>query len=166
MRLDNLFTVLIIFGWLRYGLKSRDNASLTTGQFLLCSVIAILMAIASNAYFTQDEYWFTKISYTTGIGSYWRQVLIYFQSVSKSLLSFLVLFFLVNYFRPGIRYTSNQLSFLKLLCLIIVTRFLLFPSFEERFFTAFYLVGLFVLLEALYINPIDEGQRIPNKSTV
>jgi hypothetical protein len=65
----------------------------------------------------------------------------------------------ITYFSPGKKMSEKTKSFLLMLLLVVVARILLFPSFEERFLTAYYISAILILAES--VSGIKTGEVIP-----
>jgi putative flippase GtrA len=146
IRLDNLIAVLVLLSLL----KSGDSRRFPFGrQYIVRAFIACGLAFCVNYFLERDFWWFTRITYVQSPGAYGRQLLIYFWSVSGSFLPLLLLFFFLVVLRGRLRWGSLPARLLAGIGIILLIRFLLFPSFEERFNTAFCLTGFLLLLESM-----------------
>lgn len=149
IRMDNFVAALIMLTGLK--LKSRfETGSKLTTLIYIVSVFFIVLVVFGMNYFIQEEFfWFRRITYTVSPDEYLRQVLIYFQSFSESFIIGIIVFAVAIYMAIGFKPGAKDLSFLLMLFSIIAGRFLLFPSYEERFFAAFYISGVLVIAERL-----------------
>jgi hypothetical protein len=155
-RLDNLIAVLILLTMMKCWPDRSSKTHISMRIYLLVAVFYLATAVWINLYFEKDFWWFTKISYIQDIHVYGLQVLIYFLSLSQSLLPALLLLGLLAVFTGILKDERESILMLTGIGLIFFCRFLLFPSFEERFQTAFYLTGFLVLLRLFFKEQISK----------
>jgi len=159
IRMDNIVAVFVILTAMRFLPVGSPGRRLTSLSYPLLLLTAAGLAFSMNYFLETDFWWFTRISYLDSGKQYGRQVLLYFLTMSASLLVVLILFFVITYFSPGKKMSEKTKSFLLMLLLVVVARILLFPSFEERFLTAYYISAILILAES--VSGIKTGEVIP-----
>ncbi|HEY4156302.1 MAG TPA: hypothetical protein VGM24_12765, partial [Puia sp.] len=135
-RLDNIISVFILLTLMR---KWPSRASKTRIPLTVYLPVILLTAVAAlwiNYYFEGNFWWYTRISYIRSFAAYGHQVLIYFLSLSESFFPALLLFCLLVIFKGRLKPGMKSARILISIGLILLVRFLMFPSFEERFQTA------------------------------
>jgi len=157
IRLDNLVAVCILAALMKYwpapGAKTRIPAKV----FLFVILFSAATAVWINFYFESNFWWFTRIAYVQSFHAYGLQVLVYFLSLSQSFFPALLLLNFLAIFKGGMKGKKRTVYLLLGIGSILFFRFLLFPSFEERFETAFCLTGFLLLLEILTEPAFPKG---------
>jgi hypothetical protein len=158
IRLDNLLAALVLLTLMRC-LPSRDGQAVFPPAAYLLSILLICAAgIWINYYFESDFSWYRRIGYIQSPSSYGLQVLVYFLSLSQSFFMALLLLCLLVLFKGRLHRRTAQAYILLGIAAIFFLRFVLFPSFEERFQAAFYLPATLILLELLLS---ESGKGLP-----
>jgi hypothetical protein len=155
IRLDNLIAVLVLLTMMKCWPDRDSKTHISTGIYLFVAVFYLATTVWINFYFEKDFWWFTKISYIRDIHSYGRQVLVYFLSLSQSLFPALLLLGMLAVFTGMLKNEMKSVHMLLAIGAIFFFRFLLFPSFEERFQAAFYLAGFLVLIKLFFKEQIS-----------
>jgi hypothetical protein len=149
IRMDNIVSVVILLTSMKYW-PGKNSATRIPGMVYLVSLfLAGMICFCINFHFEKNFWWFTHITYIQSFHAYGVQVLIYFLSVSESFIPALLLLSLLALFQRKLNIRKKSGLLLLSVGLIFFGRFLLFPSYEERFATSFYLAGFLILLELL-----------------
>lgn len=145
IRLDNFISVIVLFTLMRFWPGRKISAAI---YFILIG-FSVFIATGINYYFESDFWWFRNFTYFQGASAYVRQVLVYFLSLSMSIFPalFLLAFYLFYFHRSD---TDKKTSYILLaIAAIFLLRFFTFPSFDERFNTAYCLCAFLVMFESL-----------------
>jgi hypothetical protein len=157
IRLDNLIAVCILAVLMKYWPAPGAKTRIAAEVFLFTVLVAVATAVWVNFYFESGFWWFTRVTYIQSFHAYCLQVLVYFLSLSQSFFPALLLFAFLAVFKGKMKGKKRTVHLLLGIGSILFFRFLLFPSFEERFETAFYLTGFLLLLEILSEPAFSKG---------
>jgi hypothetical protein len=149
VRLDNVVTVLILLTTIKFSHTRYTEMRISGSAYLIALILAGLICVGVNFYFERNFWWFRQEAYLQSFRSYGRHILQYCLVVSQSLIMPLILFLFLAFFRSGQGLEKRGRDLLLSIGFIFFGRFLLFPQYEDRFATAFYLVGFLILLEWL-----------------
>jgi 4-amino-4-deoxy-L-arabinose transferase-like glycosyltransferase len=149
VRLDNFIAVMVLLSLMFLWPEKKAPVKIPFSVFFVYILVTIVICIWVNFYFENNFWWFKRVRYIQSPLAYGYQVLVYCLSVSQSFLPPLILFGLLAYFYHKSSFDKKIIGMLGAIACIIFFRFLLFPSFEERFFTAFYLCGFLLILDLL-----------------
>jgi len=145
IRLDNFISVIVLLTLIRFW----PDRKITAATYYILIGLAVFIAIGINYYFESDFWWFRNFTYFQSTSAYLRQVLVYFLSLSMSIFPalFLLAFFIFYYHTTS---TDKKTGYILLaIASILLLRFFAFPSFDERFTTAYCLCAFLVMLETL-----------------
>jgi hypothetical protein len=148
LRMDNVVSVLVVLTGLKYWPSSTLNRNrLNYGAYFCLAVLAIGMAAFMNHFLVSDTRWFKNITYIHTLKEYYLQVVLYCHIFSASYFMPLLIFLVViQYYFPFNRRQSSG-YFLVLIASVVFARFLLFPSLENRFMTAYYFTATLLIAE-------------------
>ena len=149
VRLDNFIAVMVLLPVMFFWPEKKAPVRMPFPFFITGILLTIVICICINFYFENNFWWFKRVSYIQSPLAYGYQVLVFCLSVSQSFLPPLLLMGLLAYFYHKSSMDKKIVIMLGGIGCIIFFRFLLFPSFEERFFAAFYLCGFLLVLELL-----------------
>jgi len=149
VRLDNFIALMVLLSLMYFWPEKKAPVKMPLPGFFIGILVTIFICIWVNFYFENNFWWFKWVSYIQSPLAYGYQVLVFCLSVSQSFLPPLILMGLLAYFYHKPSLDKKIIAMLGAIACIIFLRFLLFPSFEERFFTAFYLCGFLLVLELL-----------------
>jgi hypothetical protein len=147
IRLDNFISVFVLLTLMQ--VRYRKPNQMHPGMYVAFMILTVFIGISINVLFEPKFWWFLRVTYIQSAVAYGLQVLIYFLSVSQSFLPCLILIWFVVFFTTGNTIPKMTVYILASIVSIIFLRFIFFPSFEERFMTAYYLTAFLVLLERL-----------------
>lgn len=147
-RMDNVLTVLVMV----WGMRVVNGMPLSRilGATLLLAVLTLVL----NWILTDDPYWFRSISYLNNRDEY-QWFLADFIKVFTNSFHMVFLVLLVFLLLGGHGQThGRELWMVAIGYVVISIRFILFPSFQERFFVPFYLLSAIVLLQVIRTTSI------------
>ena len=151
VRMDNLITIVVLLTAMRCWPLSQSQHRLNNKTYLILIIIAIGIMVIMNYYYEPDFLWFKKTSNVYRWEQSWQQygryLLIYFLSLSKSFLAALILFFVVIQSQIKLSVKEKSGYFLLMLLVVFIVRLIIFPLFEERFATSFYIAAILLLAE-------------------
>jgi putative flippase GtrA len=151
IRLDNFIAAGIVLSLMHFWPEKEEKTFMPVLPYITFLVVAGIIGLWVNYYFTNNFWWFRDVGYTQSLQSYGYQVLIYCASLSASMIPVLLLMICFVWLNRPAGLPTRTVYFLAGIGIIIFTRFLFFPSLEDRFMTAFYLCILLLVLE-LYSN--------------
>jgi hypothetical protein len=149
IRMDNFFTVEILLSLMYFWPEKREKTSMRFLPYISFLLFALVICLWMNFYFVSNFWWFRNIGYIQSFHVYRHELLLYFFSISESLLPMLVLLTCIAWFNRTSDIITKNIYLMTAIALIIVVRFLVFPSYQERFMTAFYLCGFLMILDML-----------------
>ena len=162
VRLDNFISVIVLLTVLSFG-PPKDSVSKMPLPFFLASLLLVtVISLLINVRFESNFWWFGTISYIQSPLAYGKQVMLFFLSLSQSFFPALLLLALGASFYIDMGLHRLAKILLAGIFFIFFFRFLLFPSFEERFNTSFYLSGFLILLDLL-LNGNPHKPYLQNK---
>jgi hypothetical protein len=156
VRLDNFISVFVLLSLMACWPDKKTPVYMPIPFYISCMLLAVGLCLWINFHFENNFWWFLKINYLQSLRAYGLQVLIYCLSVSKSFLPALIILGFLAYFFHKEEIDKKRVAMIMGIACIFLFRFLLFPSFEERFNTAYYLCG-FLLLSELFAREKHPG---------
>jgi hypothetical protein len=142
-RMDNLITVVIIM----LGVRFVDQW--LWRRILPVACVLIIMTVVLNGLLTRDAEWIQDISYLNNGREYqWllKDSLKLFTNSFHMVFLILLVFFWLGGFGLAHR---RELVFVAIGYVVIMVRFLLFPSFQERFFIPYYLLSMIMFMQVV-----------------
>ena len=149
VRLDNFIAVFVLLSLLTFRADIKSPAKMPLPLYSAFGILTIFICVWINYHFETNFWWFEKVTYVQSPLAYGYQLLIFCLSVSQSFFPALLLMGLFAYFYRKTPPDKQIMSLLAGIACIFLFRFLFFPSFEERFNTAYYLCGFLLVLEQL-----------------
>jgi hypothetical protein len=147
VRLDNFIAVLILLTLMRFWPEKAARTRMRPLTYFLFVLFNGIICLLVNFYFTSNFWWFRDVNYLKSFRDYGHQLLIYFLSLSNSMVPALVLLVSFVYLNGSTGMPKKSFYLLTAIASIIFARFLFFPSLEERFMTSFYLCGFLTVLD-------------------
>lgn len=164
VRLDNFLSLIIILNLMFFWPVKDEKSRMPWLSFISLLFLAGLLCVWENYYFTSNFWWFRQVTYAHSVPAYSYQILIYFYSISISYVPVLTLLTCLAFLNGSTNPPKKTYFMMAAFAAIIFVRFLCFPSFEERFFTAYYLSSFLIVLELLSWNKLSI--TTPEKSHV
>lgn len=137
IRMDNMVSVLVMLTGMKYWSASGKN-KLTYVEYFCLSALAIGISLLMNRYLVSDAYWLRKATYFGSIQQYALQAMLYFRIFSDTYFMALLVFMAIIHFYWPFSLKERTGKMILLIAGIVFARFLLFPSIEARFMTAYY----------------------------
>jgi len=159
IRLDNFIAAGILLSLMHFWPVKEEKTFMPSLAYILFLFFTAVICVWVNYFFTSSFWWFRDFGYAQSFQSYGYQVLIYCASLSASLLPVLALMAGFAWLNRSTVIPTRSIWLLAGIAFIIFTRFLFFPSLEERFMTAFYL-GILLLVLEFYQNEIVSKKLI------
>lgn len=151
VRLDNVVTMTLLLSIMLPASRSHWYRNVSSKKVLLALFVLVLFAILLNGALTKDTFWFTNTSYVQKEGKYGILVKDFVKEFGRSFMM-LILFFTLALWQNCKQTYRREFVFLGLAFSIVVLRFTIYPSFQERFFVPFYIVSVIMLL-SLVLRP-------------
>ena len=157
VRLDNFVTAIVLLPLMYFWPVKRTPGKMPLPAFFTCLLFSIIIGVWINFHYENNFWWFKRVGYIQSPVAYGHQVMIFCLSVSQSFLPALLLMIVCAWFYRKASFDKKMIFLLTGIAGIFLFRFLLFPSFEERFATAYYLCGFLLVLESLTERPNIEN---------
>ncbi|HLG39843.1 MAG TPA: hypothetical protein VI461_09250, partial [Chitinophagaceae bacterium] len=98
-------------------------------------------------YYDRDYEFHSSFSFSQYIALFWQRAIMAIVNTHFSFYLLLVLLLLRKYVRGRLIQMPFESVFCLMLVFVVFGRFILFPDFEDRFYTAYYLVTLIIFLQ-------------------
>jgi hypothetical protein len=144
-RIDNVIAELIFLFALWKWPDSLFPNKLTMKEFIGMTLILVCFALLVNGTATHQFFWFKDPYFTRPAGQYQKDLSNYFFVIPGSFFIYLVLFFIFSGFSRGFNWKQKVNYLFYVVCAVVFVRFLLYPYYEERFFTALLLFSLLTI---------------------
>jgi len=156
IRMDNIIlAAILIILW-----EITNSKPVNYTGIIISLIVLSITGFLLNFFFTKDFFWLKNASFMRSPGGYLRQVLIYIKSVSESyLMAILLMLLILQYFFPMSIFQKHG-RILAGMAIIIFIRFLLFPSFEDRFYVAFYITTIIIIIQE-FTNRLNKKNYDP-----
>lgn len=145
VRLDNVITeLLLLLALYKWPVAAFAN-KLSTFVMAKFSAILVGTAVLINAASTHHFFWFLISHFPLPPGQYRHDLIQYFFVLPGSFFLYLSVVFILSGFANGYSWKLEANYIYYWVCLVVFIRFLLYPYYEERFFTPVLLFSLLTL---------------------
>jgi hypothetical protein len=145
VRLDNLVCELIFLFFLWKWPAAAFKNKLKFSEFLAFAGLLSGTAFLVNLTSAHRFFWFMDPHFSSAAGQYKKEVLLYIQVLTGSYFMGLVLLFIFSGLKSGFSWKLQQNYFFYTVCVVVIIRFLLYPFYDERYFTPLILSAILVL---------------------
>jgi hypothetical protein len=161
VRLDNIVTELVfLFALWKWPVPGFTN-KLKLKEFIILSATLIGAAAVVNLTATHQFFWFLNSQFSRPPGQYFREISLYFFVVPGSFFMSLFLLFVFAGLRKGYTWKLEGNYIFYMVCFVVLVRFILYPYYEERYYTPIYLFSLLTLAIQVSFGETDNQGLSP-----
>lgn len=147
VRMDNIVTVMVILTGMLFWPDRGSSNKIPVSTYILTMVFSILLTAGLNALLQEHFWWILDASYFASAPSYFEQWKVFIAEFCSSFLFLLIIVLAIIHIGRRINFREKNYWILLIIAGIVLVRSVVFPSLEERFFPAFYLTMLLIMVD-------------------
>lgn len=152
VRMDNVLSVLVILTGMLFWPEKASPNKISLQTYLIGTTATILLTGGLNVLLEDNFWWILDAGYFSSAGHYvtqWQSAAFAF---CNSFLFLLIIMYLMLHIGHRIIIREKNTWVLLIIAATIGVRSLLFPVLEERFFPAFYLTILIIIIDIVTVR--------------